>query len=272
MTLLISWIGVDSKKEGDSVASLYIASDSRYTWGKNKYDYGIKVFGSAIFPDIFGFCGDVIFPSIVLGQLIPQIDCGLLFAPNDNCDVKHSKVLNFIGTSLDSYPKEHLNGMFTILHGTRSGKTFKCFKINIDSEYNLLSEEIYLPLISKKVFSGGSGKKEFDYNYMSWENEKHNDYRTSRGVYHCLEDTLIKIKDPNTGGKPQIVGLYRIGTCRLFGIVCDRKRYIYGKECFDGENLDKIEWRNENFERINPENLELVESAQRQPTYKEATP
>ena len=56
MTLLISWIGVDDKKEGKSVASLYVASDSRYNWGNSDvYDYGIKVFGSSRYPEIFGY-------------------------------------------------------------------------------------------------------------------------------------------------------------------------------------------------------------------------
>lgn len=222
MTLLVSWIGVDDKKEGKSVASLYIASDSRYTWGmKDKYDYGIKVFGSIGFPDIFGFCGDVLFPSIVLGQIIPQIDSGLLFAKEDDCKVKNRKVFDFISSSLNDYPKEQLAGTFTILHGTRCDKTFKCFKIAFNPHLGLTNEEMNLPLISTRIFSGGSGKKEFDENYMKWENEKHNDYRTSRGVYHCLEETLRNIKDPKTGSRPQIVGLYRNKNCRLFGIIND---------------------------------------------------
>ncbi|MEP2508894.1 MAG: hypothetical protein ABJH72_06030 [Reichenbachiella sp.] len=63
MTLIISWIGVDDKKDGKEISSIYIASDSRYTWGKAKrYDYGLKVFGSSKHPEIFGFCGDVLFP------------------------------------------------------------------------------------------------------------------------------------------------------------------------------------------------------------------
>jgi hypothetical protein len=85
MALLISWIGVDDKKKGKAVASLYIASDSRYSWSNSSsYDYGIKVFGSSRFPDIFGFCGDVSFPSIILRQLISQIDAGIMFSEFDD--------------------------------------------------------------------------------------------------------------------------------------------------------------------------------------------
>lgn len=41
MTFKISWNGVDYKKGGKSVSSLYITSDSRHSWRKFKrYDYG----------------------------------------------------------------------------------------------------------------------------------------------------------------------------------------------------------------------------------------
>src|SRR5680860_817318 len=88
MTLIISWVGVDDNKEGKKPASLYIASDSRYSWGNSaKYDYGIKVFGSSRFPEIFGFCGDVLIPSIILGQLLPQIDLIIIFKNGKENDI-----------------------------------------------------------------------------------------------------------------------------------------------------------------------------------------
>ncbi len=267
MTLLISWIGVDDKKDGKSIASIYLASDSRYTWGKEgRYDYGIKVFGSSRYPEIFGFCGDVVFPSIVLGQLIPQIDSGLMLDETDNGEIKNRKVFDYIMTSLESYPKKFLGGTFTILHATRINKEFKCYKISYAPERGLINEEIALPQISTKIYSGGSGKVEFDNNWINWEREKHNDYRTSRGVYHCLYQTLKEIKDPSTGGLPQIVGLFRNKNTRLFGIVEDDKKYVYGKESSESINSESIEWRNENFERTNPETLKIFDGAQRQPS------
>src|SRR5690606_29781691 len=135
MTLIISWIGVDDKKEGKSISSIYIASDSRYTWTKtHKFDYGIKVFSSTRHPEIFGFCGDVLFPSIILGQIIPQIDNGLLIENNDSGEEKNKKFFNYIRTSLETYPKEFLAGQFTILHATRVGKDFKLYKTTFNNE------------------------------------------------------------------------------------------------------------------------------------------
>lgn len=267
MTLIASWIGVDDKKGGKEVASIYLASDSRYTWGNSgKFDYGIKVFGSTKFPEIFGFCGDVLFPSIILGQIIPQIDNGILLGASDNAGTKSNKIFSFIQTSLDTYPKGFLGESFTILHATRSEKTFKLFKISYKANMQLRKDEISLGNISTKVFSGGSGSSEFDKNWEIWESEKHNDYRTSRAVYHCLFKTLKEIKDPRTGGRPQIVGLYRNKNARLFGIIENGKKYIYGKESSEDINSTSIEWRNENFERMNPETLKILEGAQRQPS------
>ena len=75
MTLIVAWIGVDDKKKGKEISSLYIASDSRYSTGvKDKFDFGIKVFGASKYPEIFGFCGDVLFPSMILGQIIPVLE------------------------------------------------------------------------------------------------------------------------------------------------------------------------------------------------------
>jgi hypothetical protein len=266
MSLLISWIGVDDKKEGKSIASIYIASDSRYSWGKQStYDYGTKVFGAINSPEIFGFCGDVLFLFNVLGQLIPQIDSGLIFNDTDNSTMKNEKVFDFIKSSFITYPKEQTSGSFIILHGTRVNKNFYCFETDFSFKTGLNNNEIELPLVSKKIYSAGSGKLEFDENYLKWESDKHNDNRTSRGVYDCLYDTLTKINDSGTGGLPQIVGLYREKNLRLFGIIKGNCRYVLGRESSENLNSSNIEWRNENFERINPETLKLLDGAQRQP-------
>lgn len=267
MTLLISWIGVDDKKDGKEISSVYIASDSRYSWGNSgKFDNGIKVFGSTKFPEIFGFCGDVLFPSTILGQLIPQIDNGIIIDESDTCKRKNEKILNFISSSLRMYPKKFLGKSFTILHGTRYNKDFQLYRMTFNATNGLQSQEIKLPRISTKVYCDGSGGVEFDENWKKWIDQKHNNFRTSRAVYHCLDQTLKTIKDKNTGGLPQIVGLYRIKSSRLFGIIQNGTKYVYGKESSEDIYSEKIEWRNENFERMNPNTLKIIEGAQRQPS------
>ena len=273
MTLVISWIGVDDKKTGKEISSLYIASDSRYSTNpKTTFDYGIKVFGTSKYPEIFGFCGDVLFPTTMLGQIIPQVDNGILLNESDDCISKNLKIFNYIKTSLEMYPESFLGDTFTILHGTRFEKEFKLFKFFYSKKQGIAISEVPLGKISTKVYSDGSGAKEFNHKWTNiWDNHKHNDYRTSRAVYHCLHKTLEQIKDPHTGGLPQIIGLYRNKNSRIFGITENNNKYIYGKLSSESINSTSIEWRNQNFERIDPETLQILERAQKQPL-QEATP
>jgi hypothetical protein len=75
MTSLASWIGIDSRGQ----SSIYIVSDSRISWGENAvWNYGRKVFASRTTPEIFGYCGDVLFPSMFLSQVVDSISIGQL--------------------------------------------------------------------------------------------------------------------------------------------------------------------------------------------------
>ena len=77
MTMIVGWVAVDQR----SPASVYIASDSRFTWGEQssfEFDYGRKVFACKNSADIFVYCGDVLFPSIALGRVVEMADNGLL--------------------------------------------------------------------------------------------------------------------------------------------------------------------------------------------------
>jgi hypothetical protein len=265
MTLLIAWVGVDCKKEGKSIASLYIGSDSRFSAGNARYDHGNKVFGAHSSPDIFGICGDILFPTMVLNQIISRIDRGVFFSGDESAAEKSERIHNYVRTGLANYPGVIMDDNFTILYGTKVGERFHLFKTYYERPLYPVIEEIDLPNYSTAVFSGGSGGNSFDDNWLTWRSEKHNDHRTSRAAYHCLEHTIETTDDPATGGLPQIMGLYRKGNSRLFGVIKDGIRYLYGTESEDGIQHQNVEWRNENFERMDPETLELIEGAQRQP-------
>ena len=82
MTLLVSWTGVDTH----GTASAYIAADSRVSWGDIAvFDHGRKVFAFRHSPDILGYCGDVLFPTMAISQLTEMADRGLLFSPQSSC-------------------------------------------------------------------------------------------------------------------------------------------------------------------------------------------
>ena len=76
MTLIVSWAALDCKNNGPSVASIYFASDSRFSWKLSKQinDYGQKVFGCTNMPEIFAFCGDVVCPKTFIEKIVIQID------------------------------------------------------------------------------------------------------------------------------------------------------------------------------------------------------
>lgn len=267
MTLIAAWIGVDCKKNGNKVSSIYFASDSRFSWGGTKssppYDEGMKVFCSRQHPYIFAYCGDVLFPLHTLERIIYKIDFDLFF--EQTTDSFSSKLLTIkaeIVSALNNYPQKP---SFTILFASReSYYDFHLGKI-VSTEGCISHEEIILPNKSKIVFVGGSGAKDFRSVEQQLMSERNPNEGTSRFCYHCVAKTIKEYESPMVGGVPQLVGLYRKGNGVFFGIEYNGKRYILGKRTnFMPEHLH-IEWRNINFERIDPKTLKLQEGAQVQP-------
>ena len=112
MTSLIAWVGIDSRGQ----SSAYLASDSRLTWGNSaSWDTGGKLFASSRFPEIFGYCGDVTFPSQILPHTIELIDCNLLVKKEDTIDRKITKIFRNIQNDFQNYP-EMFNKGFEILY------------------------------------------------------------------------------------------------------------------------------------------------------------
>ena len=67
-------------------------------------------------PHLFGYCGDVVFPSLVLGQVVSAIDQGLLFSPEANAEEKNMAVFESVKSSHSrrhNAPKQD----FSIVHG-----------------------------------------------------------------------------------------------------------------------------------------------------------
>lgn len=265
MTLLAAWVGVDNKKEGNKISSIYFASDSRFSWNRLcHYDEGMKVFCSLRYPYIFGYCGDVLFPLHTLERIIYKIDTDLFFNPNTGrFEDKLEIIRTEIATSLQSYPQ--LAQDFSIICAYREayynfhlgkiwskGKVVKC-------------EELPLPDKSAIVYTGGTGKADFDKVVEKLEQDKNPNEGTSRFYYHCIAKTIRDYSSPTVGGIPQLVGLYRKGNGMFFGIIENGERYILGKHINFHSSYLQIQWRNSNFERVNPETMILQEGAQAQP-------
>lgn len=116
MTMMASWVACDTH----GISSAYIVSDSRITWDKMiYYDYGKKVFASSLYPELFGYAGDVLFPSIVLSQILELIDSGVLLTKKMTCSEKNSLVFEKICESISKYPDIMGNNPVHIMHISR---------------------------------------------------------------------------------------------------------------------------------------------------------
>lgn len=202
MTLLAAWAAFDDKPHGKRISSLYIGSDSRFTWnGRNPYDEGQKVFVSAHFPEIFGYCGDVFMSQNVVSPLVGLIDNNCLFSLSDTIESKVSKIKEFIRNSIIEVPSVS-RFPFSLLHGTRVGRDFALTHFSILKDGTIRQQNIFLGLCSSKIFSGGSGKTDFDDRWILMDSEKAENKNTSRNVYRCLCESIDNSRDFQTGGVP----------------------------------------------------------------------
>jgi hypothetical protein len=262
MTLLLSWVAKDSRK----ISSVYIASDSRFTWTKTqKFDYGRKVFALQNSADILGYCGDVLYPTIVLTQLSEMDKHGILFPKNSKNRERVEILFDQLTKRFEEYPSATaMNRSLEIIHVSRDNNTdFICFVYKWTKNRGWSKKEHVIPNGSDKVIILGSGKDEFYRRYLQYYNG--NNGKTSRALFQCLCHTLLKIQDMQCGGPPQLVGLYNKFNGKNFGIIYENKRYFLGKELEQNEDLNNIEWRNELFERYNGASKKILNGAQRQP-------
>ncbi|MFB2661226.1 hypothetical protein [Shewanella mangrovisoli] len=272
MTTLFSWTGIDTHGS----ASIYIASDSRISWGKNAtWDVGRKLFASRNYPEILGYCGSVSFPIQILGQLIEHIDDGLLLCESDSIEIKIEKIRCEIERNLSLMPKAH-RGICQILYATRLGNrmrsSFHAARIKVTPD-RVTADKIELPERSGLIASAGSGKTSLNTWYEQWvgnpSQDPHQSGRTSRNVFSAFCDSLESKQDPYSGGAPQLVGIYREGPAKNFGIIHRGHRYLNGIEVTASKGLNSIEWRNELFERCCGESMGILKKAQRQPKLRE---
>lgn len=253
MTTFVAWVGVDSR----GAASVNFASDSRITWSGPKgthWDLARKTFSSSKSADIFGYVNDVMFPSMMLGQLINAIDSGGLFSDNLSSYERFEILVEHIKYSHSCYPL-CMRESFCIFHGSREGEGMSsAFSLNTiawdksNSLWNI--SQVGIPTASSAIIIDGSGSSVARKWSKRWNAS--NQGGTSRAVFSSFCNAVYSGEDKLTYGAPQLVSLYRKGSGKTIGFVHGKRKYISGLEVLSLEGVsegNEVEWRNKYFER-----------------------
>jgi hypothetical protein len=268
MTTVIAWISYSDTGESPELPrAMYMASDSRITWGSeaHRWDAGRKIYSSIKEPHLFGYCGEVVFPSLVLGQLVSAIDQGVLFSPEANADSKNAAILGSIKASHNRRHnvQEH---DFTILHVHRSrdwpSTTFAAWEIRyaaVDGAW--CSREVPIPTNTAIAAALGSGASSARSHTGRWADSDVGG--TSRSIFSAFCDALTSGGDQRSGGVPQISGLYTKGPPRPLGYLENGQPFLHGLQLETGLALKSIEWRDRLFQRVDPVTLLPLRGARR---------
>ena len=255
MTSLVSWAGVDSR----GPASIYIATDSRISWGPDStWDAGRKVFASRSRSEIFGYVGDVLFPSLVLGQVADVVETPLANGPL--ASARFERITDLLKAAFESLPASQRRA-FQIAYARRQGEgmeaQFRFFSLSWNKCVGWKSEEEKVPQVSDSIVIWGSGSSAVQLWKERWD--KSSQARTSRAVFSSLCDAVGSGKDPLSGGPPQLVGLYRVGSARTIGVFHGGKPFVYGLQAEAADHAGgDLEWRNCLFERCDANGNRLL--------------
>lgn len=269
MTSLAVTLSVDSR----GPCGLYIFTDSRITWGSQsgRWDAGQKAFASSYSADVFGFCGDAFFPPSVLRQVIELIDARLLFDASASAEHRHNKAVEVFRSAIKKRFGAPIKN-FSIIHGSRNeefmASSFRVWKTQFtsqtsqteewdDQELNLDDGQSYVAHID------GSGAATISRYVKKWDATLAKD--TSRAAMWALFDALHSKSDKHSGGPPQLVGIWRKGAARQFGLIWDGKKYLCAVEVPGDSKFGCVGWFNQNFERYDGEKKKRLPGAQRQP-------
>jgi len=251
MTAFAALIGVDQR----GPASLYLASDSRVSWADSDFrtwDYGRKVFASGRYPDVVGYVGDVLFASLALGQIVAQLDAGVLVQDDAEPNERFDAIGRALRTSFGGLPQQEQRS-FWVVYGGRAGEGMSCsftLAVLVRSGSGWQERRIDMPQCSSHVLLLGSGATEIDRWDSWWRSSTQG--RTTRAAFSAFCDAVSDEGDRHTGGAPQLVGVYRVGAARPFGVLWKGVPHLFGLPVAPGSagSHTNVEWRNSLFERV----------------------
>ncbi len=275
MTTLIAWASYSNTGQSAHLPrAIYVASDSRITWGSvaRRWEAGRKVFTPLKEPHIFGYCGDVVFPSLALGQIISAIDYEILFPPEASANDKNEIIFETIKES----HRQRLNvpeQNFQILHVHRTqnwpSTAFAAWIISYDvATASWSCNQVPLPSTTGIAIALGTGASAAKSHAIKWAESDVGG--TSRAIFSAFCDAVTSGNDPLSGGTPQISALYTESAPRPLGYVEDGLTFLHGLQLGPSGTLTNIEWRDRLFQRVDPTMLSPIAGARRfaRPTLK----
>ena len=270
VTTLICWVGVDQR----GPASLYLASDSRFTWTDCvRWDSGRKLYPSRSQPVVLGYCGDVLFSSHSVAQCFELIEGGLLYHSETSAEERLGSLEAFLKSAFANYPESQQRS-FSVIYACRMGDLSRPFffagTVSWSQTEGWSKVRLEMPTESAVIAAYGSGRKAFGIPNKKWKESEAG--RTSRSVFSAFCDHVSSQQDPLTGGPPQLVGIYikKSFNSITFGIIYDNRRWLSGAAVTDIFNPDRLEWRDHLFQCCDGRTLGPLKDAQRQPRPKGA--
>lgn len=249
MTSFVAWVGVDQR----GPSSLYLASDSRISWNTSRgWNAGRKLFACRNCPDVFAYVGDVLFPSLVLGQLAAAIDDGALYSRGADARNRFSSICAAIMEAFEAWPDEYCSP-FTVIYGTRQNhgmaSEFGLYSIDWSKIHGWSTQTFEMPGVSSSVLVQGSGEESIVKWQTRWNASDQGG--TSRAEFSAFCDAIKSRGDVRTGGAPQLVAIYRVGAARTIGTIVGSRAYWLGRAVDVGAVAERseLEWRNSRFER-----------------------
>ncbi len=246
------WAAVDSRR----VAGVYIASDSRVSWGaSHHWDQGRKTFSCHSQPYIFGYWGDVLFPALALPVIIEQLDSALLV-------INPTRPFGAVGNALRrlwlDYPGAERRDSGVIV-GHRQGSGMRSVFSLAVFTYEARTatwkrRSVEMPTRSAVLRLAGSGARAVRNATRLWDEST--EAGTSRAVFGAFCESLASREDPASGGGPQLVGLHRIGPGKTFGISYRERAFLAGAEV-GRQHPGNVGWFNALFERVGPDGVRL---------------
>ena len=259
MTLIVAWLSHDQKKP----SAAYIAADSRISCDKSVWDCAKKVFVSKTQPMIFGYCGSVLVPSTLLAQLVDSIDSGFLFNPAEPVASIWQSLCAFFQRGLKGSLPFMSKAPSYVLGIHRTGDN--CFSnavYTIQGLHVALSHEPITLNRSSVLHELGSGAPAYR-EIAKHTASKNCNVSVSRIYFASFCRAIRSNKVSTVGGPPQLAALRTKGGGQILPVKFGQSLWQQGMK------LEAVSYRgecfDETFQRINPETLNLVEGAQRQP-------